>query len=775
MKIKKIISIILVAALCFTMAPLKANAKEETEKEFKEIRTIEDLYAINNDTSGNYRLMNDIDMTEETAKGGSWDTGHGWTPLNDFSGEFDGNGYRIKGMNIYGNPGKYVGLFKSIASKGKVYNLGMVDVKIGDLDEIKKESYIGTVAGEIDSGWVLVSKCYSSGNIVCPKSNGNSMYVGGIAGSVYSGEVSECYNTLKIDNSINSDANSENVYAGGIVGYTRFYDYGGACIEQCYNAGEISGSGILKYSYSEFDSDKVKYCYYLAGSATDENKYLTKLTEAQMSKPGVFTGFDFENTWEIDPNSTYKYPQLKGNRQQRVDGISIESLPNKLDYAQGEDITTDGGSIKITYEGGYDTTVLLTKDMLSGYNMSIVGTQTVKVNYGGKTAEFEIKTGEIAVTSVSIIGINTIPKGTQMKLSVSVAPENATDNSVKWSSSDESKATVDAAGNVTALATGEVTITATASNGVSAAHKLAITAPCVLLMLDESSVTLYKGDTKEIGTKLSPIDTTDKVVWSSSNSNIASVGDSGVITAVSPGETTITAKAGNGKAVCQVTVKQNLSSFYIVGVADKTYTGNSIEQDIKVTDGNVTLNKDEDYTVSYSNNINVGTAEITISGLGYYEGSIKKAFNIMSKKNDNVISKPDNTNNNNDNTNDDTNDDADDDSDYVFGVDDNEDNNTAKKITVGKVTISKVKNIKGRKIEIKYKKVSKAKGYQVRYSLKSNMGSSKTKTTAKTKYTLTSLKKKKKYYIQVRAYRYKTSKKKVYGKWSSKKSVKVNK
>ena len=767
MKIKKIISIILVAALCFTMAPLKVNAKEETEKKFKEIRTIEDLYAINNDTSGNYRLMNDIDMTEETAKGGSWDTGHGWTPLNDFSGEFDGNGYRIKGMNIYGNPGKYVGLFKSIASKGKVYNLGMVDVKIGDLDEIKDESYIGTVAGEIAGG--TVSKCYSSGNIVCPKSNGNSMYVGGIVGFFCGyATVSKCYNTSKIDNSVNADGRG--VWVGGIEGFYRDADDVGA--EQCYNAGEISGSGVLNTYYS---SGRVKYCYYLAGSATDEDEYATKLTEAQMSMPGVFTGFDFENTWEIDPNSTYKYPQLKGNRHQRVEGISIESLPNKLDYAQGEDINTDGGSIKITYEGGYDTTVLLTKDMLSGYDMSIVGTQTVKVNYGGKTAEFEIKTGEIAVTSVSITGINTIPKGTQMKLSVSVAPENATDNSIKWSSSDESKATVDADGNVTALATGEVTITATASNGVSAAHKLAITAPCVLLMLDESSVTLYKGDTKEIGTKLSPIDTTDKVVWSSSNSNIASVGDSGVITAVSPGETTITAKAGNGKAVCQVTVKQNLSSFYIVGVADKTYTGNSIEQDIKVTDGNVTLNKDEDYTVSYSNNINVGTAEITISGLGYYEGSIKKAFNIMSKKNDNVISKPDNTKNNNDNTNDDTNDDADDDSDYVFGVDDNEDNNTAKKITVGKVTISKVRNIKGRKIEIKYKKVSKAKGYQVRYSLKSNMGSSKTKTTAKTKYTLTSLKKKKKYYIQVRAYRYKTSKKKVYGKWSSKKSVKVNK
>lgn len=47
-KIKKIISIVLVAALCFTMVPLKVNAKkEETVKEFKEIKTIEDLYGIN--------------------------------------------------------------------------------------------------------------------------------------------------------------------------------------------------------------------------------------------------------------------------------------------------------------------------------------------------------------------------------------------------------------------------------------------------------------------------------------------------------------------------------------------------------------------------------------------------------------------------------------------------------------------------------------------------------------------------------------------------------
>ena len=53
------------------------------------------------------------------------------------------------------------------------------------------------------------------------------------------------------------------------------------------------------------------------------------------------------------------------------------------------------------------------------------------------------------------------------------------------------------------------------------------------------------------------------------------------------------------------------------------------------------------------------------------------------------------------------------------------------------------------------------------------MGSSKTKTTTKTKYTLTSLKKKKKYYIQVRAFGYDSSYKKVYGKWSKTVKVKI--
>lgn len=599
---------------------------------------------------------------------------------------------------------------------------------------------------------------------MCPNINEENdwLYAGGIAGYFFRAEISDCYNTLKIDNSANADrVFKDRIFIGGITGELRSSSN---TIERCYNAGAVSGSAICASASDWADTENSNY--YLTGSATDGDEYAKALTPTQMSIKNMYTGFDFENTWEIDPNSSYKYPQLKGNRQQRVEGISIETLPVKLSYAQGEDIDTDGGTVKITYEGGYETIVLLTKDMISGYDMTAVGEQNVTVSYGGKSVQFPIEVGRIDVTSVVISGNSEMQKGTSSKLSASVVPQNATDNSIKWSSSDESKATVDADGNVTALATGEVTITAAASNGVSADYKINITASCVLLILDESSVTLYKGDTKEIGTKLSPIDTTDKVTWNSSNSNIASVDNYGVITAVSPGETTIKAKAGNAKASCQVIVKQNLSSFYIVGVEDKAYTGGSVEQNIKVTDGNVTLNEDEDYIVSYSDNVNVGTAEMTIFGIGYYEGSLKKAFKIISNKNDNYVTDDSANDNANNNKNDNINNNKSDNTNNK-GID--------KKITVGKVTIKKIRNVKGRKIEIQYNKINKADGYQIRYSLKSNMSSSKIKTTTKTKYTLTSLKKKKKYYIQVRAFGYDSSGDKVYGKWSAKKSVKINK
>lgn len=93
---------------------------------------------------------------------------------------------------------------------------------------------------------------------------------------------------------------------------------------------------------------------------------------------------------------------------------------------------------------------------------------------------------------------------------------------------------------------------------------------------------------------------------------------------------------------------------------------------------------------------------------------------------------------------------------------------TTTKVKVpAKVKISSAKNLKGKKIAIKWKKVKKATKYQVKAVLGSK---AITKTTTKTSYTIKKLKRKKTYKIYVRAYN-----KSGYGKWSKAKKVKVNK
>lgn len=98
-----------------------------------------------------------------------------------------------------------------------------------------------------------------------------------------------------------------------------------------------------------------------------------------------------------------------------------------------------------------------------------------------------------------------------------------------------------------------------------------------------------------------------------------------------------------------------------------------------------------------------------------------------------------------------------------------------KKVTVNKAAISKVTNASGLKMTVAIKKVSGAKGYQIQYSTKSNMKSAKTTSISGTKKTIPKLTKGKKYYVQVRAYKIDSSGKKVYGAWSSPKSVIIKK
>ena len=86
-------------------------------------------------------------------------------------------------------------------------------------------------------------------------------------------------------------------------------------------------------------------------------------------------------------------------------------------------------------------------------------------------------------------------------------------------------------------------------------------------------------------------------------------------------------------ALSSVTVsKKGIENLAISDIIDQTYTGNAIEPEVIIKDGETKLVKDKDYTVSYINNINIGEAKVIITGIGKYSGSVTKTFNIKEKE-----------------------------------------------------------------------------------------------------------------------------------------------
>lgn len=82
---------------------------------------------------------------------------------------------------------------------------------------------------------------------------------------------------------------------------------------------------------------------------------------------------------------------------------------------------------------------------------------------------------------------------------------------------------------------------------------LTIVNPCTGITLDRDTLTIARGETATLTATVEPADTTNTIVWSSENDNIATV-ENGVVTAVGLGETTITAACGDKTASCKVTV-----------------------------------------------------------------------------------------------------------------------------------------------------------------------------------------------------------------------------
>ena len=196
-------------------------------------------------------------------------------------------------------------------------------------------------------------------------------------------------------------------------------------------------------------------------------------------------------------------------------------------------------------------------------------------------------------------------------------------------------------------------------------------------------------------------------------------------TKVGTAKVTITGKGNYTGSVSKTySIKNNFKKATVSGISTKAFTGKNITHSITVKYNGKTLKNGTDYTVSYSNNKNIGTATVKITGKGSYTGTITKTF----------------------------------------------------KINPAKQEIQKL-TAKSKAFFVDWAQKGSATGYEIQYATNSKFTSAKkvTITNKKTdKTTISKLSGKKKYYVRVRSY---TTVKgtKYYGAWSASKSVTTKK
>ena len=203
------------------------------------------------------------------------------------------------------------------------------------------------------------------------------------------------------------------------------------------------------------------------------------------------------------------------------------------------------------------------------------GSATITASTGAREATCTVTVSKKSVSSISLnYGKQSMYVGDVFALSAVVLPEDATNKSIKWTTSDSSVAKVTSAGLVSAIGKGTCTITATA-DGVSDSCTVSVslaptptpspTAPpqpyvdveSVRLMLETNfTAVLYVGNTLNLSAAVIPSNADNQsLVWKSSDESVLTVSSYGLVKAMSAGEATVTVTAGIVSDSYAITVK----------------------------------------------------------------------------------------------------------------------------------------------------------------------------------------------------------------------------
>lgn len=329
----------------------------------------------------------------------------------------------------------------------------------------------------------------------------------------------------------------------------------------------------------------------------------------------------------------------------KVTGITVN--PTSLSLTEGEsaDLTatvspSNADNQSVTWDSNDKSVATVSNGKVTALKAGSTSI-TVKSVDGGFTASCAVtvvaKTIDVSSVTLSKSEL-TLTEGESETITATVKPDDATDKTVSWSSSDPAVATVEG-GKITAVKEGTATITAKAGDK-TATCKVTVEKKVIAVEsveLDKTELELTEGGSATLVATVKPDNATDKTVtWTSSDPEVATV-DGGVVTAVKEGTATITAKAGDKTAACEVTVKKNTVAVESVELdkselelavgesatlvatvkpddaTDKTVTWSSSDPEIATVDGGVvTAVKGGTATITASAGDKTATCAVTV-------------------------------------------------------------------------------------------------------------------------------------------------------------------
>ena len=148
------------------------------------------------------------------------------------------------------------------------------------------------------------------------------------------------------------------------------------------------------------------------------------------------------------------------------------------------------------------------------------------------------------------------------KLEATILPDTTyVNNSIVWDSSNKNVVTVEN-GNLTLIGNGEAKITVSTENGLTATCDVTVQTSITSIAVSSTSKKMEVNQTAQLTATVTPADATEKVQWISSNTDVATVNDTGLVTAKATGTVTITVKNANGTkfATCVVDVTRQVST-----------------------------------------------------------------------------------------------------------------------------------------------------------------------------------------------------------------------